>query len=62
MIWNPFLHREIFDLYFQSEHEQRGYLSQLDEAEECESTENELKEEIIAAKDTSVMVIQSEIL
>ena len=47
---------------FQSEHEQRGYLSQLDEAEECESTENGVKAEIVAAKDTSVMVIKSEIL
>ena len=43
----------------QSEREQMGYLSQLEEVEECESTENELLAENVVGNDMEEMVINS---
>ena len=43
----------------QSECEQMGYLSQLEEVEECESTENELLAENVVGNDMEEMVINS---
>ena len=43
----------------QSEREQMGYLSQLEEVEECESTENELQAENAAGKRMEVTVIKN---
>ena len=43
----------------QSEREQMGYLSQLEEVEECESTENELQAENAVGKHMEVIVIKN---
>ena len=43
----------------QSEREQMGFLSQLEEVEECESTENELQAENAVCKHIEVTVIKN---
>ena len=43
----------------QSEQEQMGYLSQLEEVEECESTENELQAENDVGKHMEVTMIKN---
>ena len=42
----------------QSDREQMGYLSQLEEVEECESTENELQAENAIVKHIEVTVMK----